>query len=142
MSSTRLTAIAAFVVLALAACARGGPAPPAAAPAAVAQPAAAPAGWDQLVEDAKKEGELIIWGAPGAEARRAEKAAFERAYPGIRVTLFQAPSSSERDSRFLQEFQAGVAKVDVLVSGSGGANARLKPAGTLQDVRPFLMLPE
>jgi len=149
MACTRLTAMAAFVVLALAACARGGPAPatpgaPAqsAAPGAGAQPAGAPAGWDQLVEDARKEGEVIVWGAPGAEARRAEKEAFERAYTGIRVTLFQAPSSSERDSRFLQEFQAGVAKLDVLVSGSGGANARLKPAGTLQDVRPFLMLPE
>ena len=112
---------------------------PAAAPAAQpAQQSAAQSEWDRIVEEAKKEGEVIVWGAAGTNARRFEKEAFEKAYPGIRVNLFQAPLSSERDSRFIQEYQAGVAKVDVLISGSAGANARLKSAGMLQDVRPFL----
>jgi ABC-type Fe3+ transport system substrate-binding protein len=138
----------AFVVVLLlsAACAPGKATPAAPAPgppaASAEAPAGAPAGWNQVVAAARQEGEVIVWGAAGADARRHEKEAFESAYPGIKVTLFQPPSNSERDSRFLQELQAGVAKVDVLVSGSGGANARLKPAGALQDVRPFLVFPE
>jgi hypothetical protein len=48
-------------------------------------------------------------------------------------SMFQPPSGSERDSRFSQEYQAGLAKPDVMITGSAGANARLKPAGMLQD---------
>src|SRR5262245_58015020 len=109
MISRRLLApIVAMVLLALAACG------PAAAPA---KPSSAPAAgpvasteWDRIVEEARREGEVIVWGPAGADLRRHEKEAFERAYPGIRVTLFQPPSNSERDSRYLQEFQAGVAR--------------------------------
>lgn len=132
------------------------PAPaPGAGSGAAAKPAAAPSGqtaapaagsglpsanpeWDRIVEEARKEGEVIVWGGNTPEAREFEKDAFEKAYPGIRVNLFQAPLSSDRDSRFIQEWQAGVARLDVLVTGSAGANARVKPLGALQDVRPFL----
>src|SRR5215207_7528025 len=118
----------------------GGAAPRPAA-AASAEQGAAPAAtseWDRIVEAAKAEGEVIVWGAAGPAARQSEKDAFEKAYPGIRVNLFQAPLQSDRDTRYLQEWQAGIAKVDVLIGGSAGANARLKPVGALQDVRPYL----
>jgi ABC-type Fe3+ transport system substrate-binding protein len=118
------------------------PAAPSGAPAAAAGASGASSEWDRLVEAAKQEGEVIVWGSAGSAARRHEKEAFEQAYPGIKVTLFQAPSNSERDSRFLQEYQAGVAKVDVLVSGGAGINGRMKPASMVQDARPFLILPE
>ena len=125
------------------------PAKPAAAPSGQAsgQPIAAPSDgglpvaspeWDQIVSDARKEGEVIIWGENGSAAREFEKDAFEKAYPGIRVNLFQAPLASDRDSRYLQELQAGIARVDVMISGSAGVNARVKPAGGLQSLRPFL----
>jgi ABC-type Fe3+ transport system substrate-binding protein len=140
----------AALVATLAGCASGAPASPApsgaapsgAAPAATTASAPAPAGWDQIVAEAKKEGEVIIWTASGSGIRQHEKDAFEKAYPGIKVTLFQAPGGSERDSRYIQEHQAGVAKLDMMITGSGGANARLKPAGLLQDLRPLLILPE
>ncbi|HZU08102.1 MAG TPA: extracellular solute-binding protein [Chloroflexota bacterium] len=94
--------------------------------------------WSRIVEAARQEGEVIVWGQAGEERRQFWKDAFERAYPGIRVNLFQASSSSERDSRFLMEYEAGVARVDVLVAGSASANARVKPIGALQSVRPLL----
>ena len=137
VSRVRITALLVCVAVGLAGCGRAEPCrrrpgawPPAAVPAA--RPAAVPWGWDQLVEDAKKEGEVIVWGNPWGQARRAEKDAFEKAYPGVKVTLFQATSASERDSRFLQEFQAGVAKVDVMVSGAptpASSRARCKMCG-------------
>ena len=113
----------------------GQPAAPAAAPAATAAPSAE---WDRVLEEARKEGEVIIWGENGPAAREFTKDAFEKAYPGIRVNLFQAPLASDRDTRYLQELQAGIARLDVMISGSAGVNARVKPAGGLQSVRPYL----
>lgn len=52
------------------------------------------------------------------------------------------PTTSERDSRYLAERDAGVAKLDVMVGGSGSANARLRPAGAIQPLRRYLVLPE
>ncbi len=96
------------------------------------------ANWQQIVDAAKKEGTVVVWGENGAAGKAFEKDAFEKAYPGIKVDIFQANSSAERDQRFVQEYKAGVAKVDILVSGSAGVNANVKPQGMLQDVRPFL----
>ena len=39
------------------------------------------------------------------------------------MDLFQANNTSDRDLRFAQEFKAGVAKVDVLIGGTGGVKA-------------------
>lgn len=120
-------------------------APPSNAGATAAPDAAPPAWqaeWDRVVAEAKREGELIIWGNGGDDARRFEKEAFERAYPGIRVTHYGPASNSERDSRYLQEFQSGVAKLDVFVGGSAGVNSRIKPINGIQEIRPFLILPE
>jgi iron(III) transport system substrate-binding protein len=95
--------------------------------------------WAQVVEAAKKEGQVIVWGENGQAGKAFEKDAFEKANPGITVELFQADTQSARDQRFMQEFKAGLAKVDVLISGSAGMNANVKPQGMLQDVRPFLL---
>ena len=94
--------------------------------------------WARIVEAAKKEGEVIVWGQAGEGRRKFWKDAFEKAYPGITVRLFQANSTSERDSRYLREYEAKVAKVDVLVSGAGSMGGRILPAGALQPLRPFL----
>ncbi len=113
------------------------PATPVRATEAIASGASAQE-WNRIVEAAKAEGEVIVWTQVGEDRRRFYKDAFEKAYPGIRVNLFQAPQSAERDARFLQEWQAGVAKVDVMIAGSAGVNARIKPVGGLQPLRPLL----
>jgi ABC-type Fe3+ transport system substrate-binding protein len=121
--------------------------PAASSPGASAAPSATTAGitqvtqtnWSQVVDAAKKEGHVIIWGENGPNGKNFEKDAFEKANPGITVDLFQADSQSARDTRFMQEFKAGLAKVDVLISGSAGMNANVKPQGMLQDVHPFLL---
>jgi iron(III) transport system substrate-binding protein len=97
-----------------------------------------PADWDKVVEAAKKEGEIIVWAQAGEASRRFWKDAFEKEYPGIKVNLFQAGNTAERDTRVLREWEAKLLKADVFVAGSAGMVARLKPAGILQPVRPFL----
>jgi iron(III) transport system substrate-binding protein len=97
------------------------------------------ANWSQVLAAAKQEGHVTVWGENGAAGKAFEKDAFEKANPGITVDLFQANTQSERDQRFMQEFKAGIAKVDILISGSAGMNANVKPQGMLQDVHPFLL---
>jgi ABC-type Fe3+ transport system substrate-binding protein len=153
------TVCAAFICLILAACG-GGSAPASSAPPQSSAPAAKPAAsgstapdgstaaaavkpvsqenWDDVLAAAKKEGHVIVWGAAGPAAKVVEKDAFEKAYPGIQVDLFQANTTSERDTRYVQEFKAGVAKVDVLIGGTGGVKATIMPVNGLQDENPYL----
>lgn len=145
---------AAVVLLVMAACggtaappansgapAAGSAGTPAGSPARASAAPATPSGsenWDDVVAAAKKEGHVIVWGAPGPPAKAFEKDAFEKAYPGIQVDLFQANTTSERDTRYVQEFKAGVAKVDVLVGGTGGVKATIMPINGLRDMNPYL----
>jgi iron(III) transport system substrate-binding protein len=105
---------------------------------AQAQLTVSDAQWNKIVAAAKEEGQVIVWGETGEARRLFRKDAFEKANPGIKVDLFQAARAAERDTRFLREMQAGVAKVDVMVGGSAGALGIVKAAGGLQPVKPYL----
>lgn len=148
-TSTGLLGLVSAALLITMACSPAAPAPPTSAPSATAVPkpaqpapgstaAATSADWNAVVDAAKKEGEVIVWGNSGTERKAFWKDAFEKAYPGITVSLFQADTNNARDARYLQERQAGIAKVDILVSGSAGVNSSLKPQGAVQPVLPLL----
>jgi len=94
--------------------------------------------WDKVVEAAKKEGEVILWGQAGEQRRAFWKVAFEKAYPGIKVNLYMAPTNSHRDRRFEQEVKGGVFKADVFVGGAGSALVRYKPAKQIRPIKPLL----
>ena len=47
----------------------------------VAQTGTPASDWDRIVADARREGEVIVWVGPGADARALAKDAFEAAYP-------------------------------------------------------------
>jgi len=92
---------------------------------------------------AKEEGEVHVWvGGGGNAARNFLELEFEKAYPDIDVILLQGARSSEVQSRYLTEWEAGVASVDLFNGGISGGNGRLKPAGALQPIKPFLVTPE
>jgi iron(III) transport system substrate-binding protein len=99
---------------------------------------AQPADWAKVVEDAKKEGEVVVWGAAGESQRRFWKDSFEKDNPGIKVTLFQPATTADRDARVQRELEAGILKTDVLVAGGAGMVSRLKPAKALQPLKPFM----
>lgn len=92
--------------------------------------------WEEVLVKAKKEGRVVVHGAPGRRYAEALQAAFQKKYPEIRVE-FSGARNSTAIPRILRERQAGIFNQDIWTSGSS-AIAQLKPAGALQPLRPFL----
>ena len=104
----KLIALRVTFVVGLALAAFGLAATPTPTPAAAWE-----AKWNDVLAKAKQEGTVTVWvGGGGRAAVNHLKNSFEAAYPGIEVDLFQAPSGSAWQTRFLQEWKSGVASVD------------------------------
>src|SRR5438309_64134 len=136
----RFVGIAGGVAL-LAACTQAPPAQPTAAavanPAAVAQPQ--DADWQKVVDDARKEGHLLVATYAGTGYRKVMDA-FEAAYPGI--TVDQTPfQSSSRDffPRFFQERQAGLYQWDLMLIPATDAIVQGVGQGAIDPIRPLIM---
>ncbi len=126
--------LALLALLFLAAC--GGAAAPSGSGAG-----AKPAGWDSLVDAAKKEGTVVIYAQPGTTYRNVIVAAFEKSYPSIKVdSVFVLPA--ERVSRLSLERQAGRYLADLWIGGTTDAVTTLKEGGMNVPLRPQLALPE
>jgi iron(III) transport system substrate-binding protein len=63
--------------------------------------------WENVQKAARKEGRIVIWGPPGAEARQGLSAGFQKTFPGIEVEYSGAPGSKVAP-RLVAERQAGV----------------------------------
>ena len=102
-----------------------------------------PAGWEQLVKAAQREGALVIYG-PSAMGRRNPgqiERAFENMYPNIKIQATLG-SGSVIVPRLLTERRAGWYIPDVLIGGTTATVITLKPAGVVVPLRPHLLLPE
>jgi iron(III) transport system substrate-binding protein len=138
--------LAGAVALLLAACA---PARPTTEPAPnptqysvlSTQHSPAPSGWDQVVEAARQEGTVVVYGPPGATYRPALVGAFESAYPGIKVQG-SFGVAAEFASRLITERTAGRNIPDVFVAGTATLVATLKDAGAIVPLQSTLVLPE
>jgi iron(III) transport system substrate-binding protein len=136
MHWSRLLAALATAVL-LSAC--SGQAPPAAAPTSA--PSAKPAGWDELVAAAQKEGNLTVYGTPGTPYRSVLVSEFEKAYPGIKVDGIFIPPN-EGQSRIGLERQAGRYLADVIISPGGSQLQAYRGDGWIVPLSEQLVLPE
>jgi iron(III) transport system substrate-binding protein len=107
--------------------------------AALALPSGAHAldDWATVVANAKKEGVVVVHGAPGKGYNAILVGAFSRAYPDIKVQFSGAAGSLEVP-KVLRERQAGIYNWDVWVSGPTNALGTLKEAGFFQPLRPIL----
>jgi len=137
------TCLLALVALTLAACggsnAAPASAPPNASAAAPTSAVAKPDDWNAIVEAAKKEGTVAVWGTPGTPYRQVLVTEFEKAYPGIKVDgLFIPPA--DRTSRLNLERQAGKYTVDVW-SSPGAQITDFKKNGTIVPLLSQLTLP-
>src|SRR5258708_7602618 len=128
----------------LAACTQAPPAQPTAAP--VTKPAAAAqpqdVDWQKVVDDAKKEGHLLVATYAGTGYRKVMDA-FEAAYPGI--TVDQTPfQSSSRDffPRYFQERQAGLYQWDILLVPATEPLVQAVPVGAIDPIRPLIVRPD
>jgi iron(III) transport system substrate-binding protein len=120
-------------------------APPSAAAGAPAPStsaaAAAPTKWEDVLAAAKKEGQVAVYGPPGANYRQALVEPFESANPGIKVN-FTGATGSDIGPRMLSERQAGKYLADLHIGGTTTMTDLLKPANALDPLAPLLLRPE
>lgn len=110
-------------------------------PQAWAASSSGKAEWDRVLEAAKKEGKVIVFGPPGANARQALADSFQNTFPGIQVE-YQGATGAATAPRILSEQKSGIYAVDVHVGGTTTMLESLLPAKALDPVSPALILPE
>lgn len=97
--------------------------------------------WERAVTAAKKEGRLVIAGAPGDTYRKALTASFEKSHPEIRLE-YVGMSGRDAVPKIIRERQAGIYQWDIYIGGPTSALAGLKPMGSFDPLRPALIRPE
>lgn len=111
---------------------------PAASAAAALEP---PAGWNKLVDAARRDGKLVIYGPSGNALYAALVTRFQKVYPDIQVDgTFGLPGDLQ--TRVLAERSAQRFIPDIWVNGSTAALRALKPVGALEPLKPQIVLPE
>lgn len=97
--------------------------------------------WDRVLAAARKEGKVVVFGPPGAAARRALTEDFQKSFAGIEVE-YTGITGSKLSPRILAERRAGQYLVDVHVGGTGTIVQSLLPERALDPVEPALILPD
>ena len=96
--------------------------------AAAQVPAGYPADYAKIVDGAKKEGKLVIYGATDSKATAPLVKDFNALYPGITVE-YNDMNSTEVYNRFISEAAAGGATADVVWSSAMDLQIRLAQDG-------------
>jgi ABC-type Fe3+ transport system substrate-binding protein len=96
---------------------------------------------EQVINRAKKEGKVVVWGPPGELIRKAMTEGFKKAFPDIAIE-YSGARGGEQATRIKAERDGGVYSVDVLLSGTTTAMNQMKPMKALDPIEPALTLPE
>jgi iron(III) transport system substrate-binding protein len=99
-----------------------------AVPALAQTPAGYPASYQQLIDAAKKEGKLVVYGATDSKAVQPLVKDFNALYPGISVE-YNDMNSTEVYNRFISEVAAGGDTADVLWSSAMDLQMKLAAGG-------------
>ncbi len=102
---------------------------------------AKPNGWDRIVEAARREGTVFVYGTRQMGFRPILGDAFDKAYPGIK-SQWVFDTASSKVQRIMSERRANRFIPDIIIDGTSTGLLSLKPAGTLTPLRPHLLLPE
>jgi iron(III) transport system substrate-binding protein len=97
--------------------------------------------WDKVVEAAKKESVISVWGPPGAWARTSLVDEFQRRFPYITVE-YQGASGATAWPKIQAEREAGLYTVDLHIGGVGTAVTSFYKAKALQPIEQAFLLPE
>ncbi len=95
--------------------------------------------WEKVLQEARKEGVVYIYGAPIAEVRKGLMEEFEKAYPGIRLD-YTSLAGGALIPKVKTEYGAGIRQVDIVISGTTTVLAGVMPFA--QPLKPFLIRPE
>ncbi len=96
--------------------------------------------WDGVVEAAKKEGKVVVYGPPINEFRDALTKKFGEKY-GLSVD-YTGAVGPEIAAKIDSERRAGLYNADALIGASSYVITNLKPAGYLEPIERYLILPE
>jgi iron(III) transport system substrate-binding protein len=91
-------------------------------------PAGYPADYQKIIDNARKEGKLVIYGATDSKAAQPLVKDFSALYPGITVE-YSDMNSTEVYNRFISEAAAGGTTADVLWSSAMDLQVRLASDG-------------
>lgn len=97
--------------------------------------------WEKIVEQANKEGKVVVSIPTSAKLRTDLEAAFSKQFPDIKLQLDVGRGSSNI-RKIVGESNAGVHTADLHVGGTTSIITGLLAAGLLEPVSPALMLPE
>jgi iron(III) transport system substrate-binding protein len=95
--------------------------------------------WEQIVQSAKKEGQLTVY-VHSTYAPVLTSGAFEKAFPDIKLTVVSGVEN-DLERRFTAERRAGKYLADVFMVGVLRSND-FKQANYLDPIKPVLLLPE
>ena len=95
--------------------------------------------WEKTLQEAKKEGKIVVGIPARAELRKELEATFKPQF-GIDMELLTA-RGPQNASRIASEYKAGVKYFDVFIGGSGTYES-LVDDGMVEPLTPNLMLPE
>jgi iron(III) transport system substrate-binding protein len=93
--------------------------------------------WSTVLAKAKKEGVVVVHGAPGKRYRDVFVKAFRKAHPDIKIK-FSGASNRVDLPKLLRERKAKIYSWDLWVSGSGTAVGKMKPRGIFQPLEQIL----
>src|SRR5512136_3104979 len=94
----------------------------------LAAPAGYPAGYQKIIDAAKKEGKLVIYATTDTKAAEPIVKDFEALYPGIKVE-YNDLNSTELYNRFIGEAAAGAGTGDITWSSSMDLQVKLVQDG-------------
>ncbi len=98
-----------------------------------------PPEWDKAVEEAKKEGKIVLAIPPATELRTGLEPLLKQKF-GLEAELLSAPGPKNA-SRIAAEKKAGVSYFDAIICGTGTA-AGLTHDGMLEPIESFWILAE
>ncbi|MBI4334011.1 MAG: extracellular solute-binding protein [Chloroflexi bacterium] len=115
-------------------------APEGAAPAVKATKEGWEAEWDNLVQEARKEGKVSAYAEWPPETQAAMVKLFREKF-GIDLELTSEPGG-QMTVKMVNQRRAGLHLVDVISQGASSVLIDMKPAGLLAPIEPMLILPE
>lgn len=95
--------------------------------------------WDRLIQEAKKEGKVDVYGPPNADLRFEFTASFQRSFPGITLE-YVGITGAELAPKLLSERRAGLYLADIHIGGTTSMLSSLREI--LVPVAPFLVIDE
>ncbi|MBI4331725.1 MAG: extracellular solute-binding protein [Chloroflexi bacterium] len=96
--------------------------------------------WEKMVEDAKREGSIVLYNSIGTNEIAALRMGFGNAY-GISIESVTGRGAEVREKLFAER-KAGLFLADVSLVGTTTTILDMKGAGVLVPLKPLLVLPE